>query len=102
MAQERSDVDTGLDPEKMAQYRCVINITWLPLMKHAMLVKKWHAKVKMTIGSCFNSIYRDEKPNNITDICFVDYFIIQTISKFNNIITLGCKQVLVFYLNINY
>ena len=26
--------------KKMAQYRCVINITWLPLMKHAMLVKK--------------------------------------------------------------
>jgi len=40
MAQERSDVDSGLDPKKMAQYRCVINITWLPLMKHAMLVKK--------------------------------------------------------------
>ena len=30
----------GLDPKKMTQYRCVINITWLPLMKHAMLVKK--------------------------------------------------------------
>ena len=40
MAQERSDVNSGLDPKKMAQYRCVINITWLPLMKHAMLVKK--------------------------------------------------------------
>ena len=26
--------------EKMTQYRCVINITWLSLMKHAMLVKK--------------------------------------------------------------
>ena len=49
MAQERSDVDSGLDPKKMAQYRCVINITSLSLMKHAMLVKKGHAKVKMTI-----------------------------------------------------
>ena len=56
MAQERSDVDSGLDPKKMAQYRCVINITWLPLMKHAMLVKKKQAKVKRTIGSCFDSI----------------------------------------------
>ena len=55
MAQERSDVDSGLDPKK-AQYRCVINITWLPLMKHAMLVKKWQTKVKRTIGFCFNSI----------------------------------------------
>ena len=27
--------------EKMGQYRCIINITWLPLMKPAMLVKKW-------------------------------------------------------------
>ena len=26
--------------EKMAKYRCIINITWLPLMKHAILVKK--------------------------------------------------------------
>ena len=56
MAQERSDVDSGLDTKKMAQYRCVINITWLHLMKHAMLVKKWQDKVKRTIGSCFNSI----------------------------------------------
>ena len=56
MAQERSDVDSGLDPKKMAQYRCVINITWLPLMKHAMLVKKGQDKVIMTIGYCFNSI----------------------------------------------
>ena len=28
------------ESKKMTQYRCVINITWLPLMKHAMLVKK--------------------------------------------------------------
>ena len=56
MVQERSDVDSGLDPKKMVQYRCVINITWLPLMKHAMLVKKMQAKVKRTIGACFNSI----------------------------------------------
>ena len=56
MAQERSDVDIGLDPEKMAQYKYVINITWLPLMKHAMLAKKGQAKVKMTIEFCFNSI----------------------------------------------
>ena len=56
MVQERSDVDSGLDPKNMAQYRCVINITWLPLMKHAMLVKKEHAKIKKIIGSCFNSI----------------------------------------------
>ena len=46
MTQERSDVDSGLDPKKMAQYRCVINITWLALMKHAMLVKKWQSKLK--------------------------------------------------------
>ena len=46
MAQERSDVDSGLDPKIMAQYRCVINITWLPLMKHAMLIKKGQTKVK--------------------------------------------------------
>ena len=56
MAQERSDVDSGLDQKKKAQYRCVINITWLPLIKHAMLVKKGHNKVKRTIGSCFNSL----------------------------------------------
>ena len=56
MVQERSDVDSGLDPKNMAQYRCVINITWLSLMKHAMLVKKGHAKIKKIIGSCFNSI----------------------------------------------
>ena len=52
MAQERSDVDSGLDPKKMAQYRCVINITWLTLMKHAILIKKGQAKVKKTIRSC--------------------------------------------------
>ena len=56
MAQERSDVDSGLDPKKMAQYRCVINITWLSLMKHAMLVNKGQTKVKKTIESYFNSI----------------------------------------------
>ena len=48
MVQKRSDVDSGLDPKIMAQYRYVINIIWLPLMKQAMLVKK-HAKVKKTI-----------------------------------------------------
>ena len=65
MAQERSDVNSGLDPKIMAQYRCVINITWLPLMKHAMLVKKKHTKVKKTIESCFNSIDKTQtKLNN--------------------------------------
>ena len=44
--------------EKMVQYRCVINITWLRLMKYAMLVKKWHDKIERTIGSWFNSIDR--------------------------------------------
>ena len=47
--------------KKMDQYRCVINITWLSLMKHAMLVKKGQTKVKKTIGSCFNSIDKGEK-----------------------------------------
>ena len=55
MAQERSDVDSRLNPKKIAQYRCVINITWLSLMKHAILVKKRQTKVKKTIGSCFNN-----------------------------------------------
>ena len=40
MTQERSEMDSELDPKKMIQYICVINITWLPLMKHTMLVKK--------------------------------------------------------------
>ena len=56
MAQERSYVNSGLDPKKIAQYKCVINFTWLPLIRHAMLVKKRHAKIKRIIGSWFNSI----------------------------------------------